>query len=245
MKKFVVIVICFVAALALISAFGCGQKDTATTPEDTATNTATDTNTPTETSTPVPTATPAVFSFDSDLQGWGVPDPAWTMDQALYSPVYDGANGHSANGCLSVTGTFDATTGGCCGGTTGNIYDKGDVELTLGANTDLTGHTITVWIQPPAAMAAMTDVYTAQIYVKNDDTCTPNWGYSSGAWTNLNSATWTQLTFDVDSGVLANGDANKTCIKSIGVQVYRQGAYVGNATYDLTGITILFDDIQY
>lgn len=233
MKKFFAVVVALVAVVALVVAVGCTKTSD---PVPTATPTI---QVPTATATA--TATPITFSFATTSEGWYTPDPAYTTEEALSALVFDGANGHTANGSISVTGTYDATANTW----TAVNHIAGSIEKDLGANTDLTGHTIKVWIKAPAEFAALADQYTAQIYVKNDNTCTPNWGYSSGGWTNLNSTAWTEMTFNVDSGVIANGNANKTCIRNIGVQVYRQTAGATNPAYDVPTCTILFDDITY
>lgn len=238
MKKTLFLIVVMIAAIGLIVMVGCSKKTESPAAPSGPAATMTSTQmvaSPTATVTPT-TLVPVVVGFDSGIGSWGVPNPLYTTEQALTAPVWDSVDGHTSAGCLQETYTYDTSVNSA-------DHTAGDAELGLGANFDLTGHTITMWVKVDAAMAT-TSAYSAQIYVKNDNTCSPNYGYSSGGWVDLTTTNWTQLTFVVDSGVAANGNANKTCISTIGMQVYRN-RNLTNAADDVTGGVILFDDVSY
>jgi len=237
MKKFLAVVLSVVLVLGVLSMVSCTKKGTTS---------------PTE-PTPVPTV---AFAFASSVSGWVIPNPLYTPEQALTSMVYNAADGHTANGCLSVTANYNETTDGVNGtGSGGGDYsstlidEKGSISYTLPANITMTASTITAWIKVPAAIASKTaGTYKAQLFVANDgnDVAHP-WGYANSQTPLLLSSGpsgtggWVEITANTSS---FTSGASLDNVNQIGVQIYIDPT-IYTAPDAVAAATIEFDDISY
>ncbi len=224
----VVVVLALVMGL-MLSISGC--KSTSPTTAATATTVPTATN----------TATPIVSNaFAAGVQSWSIPAPAsYNQENALTNLVWDSVNGNtntaSSAGCLSMTGTFDAS---------GNtLHAKGNIELSFSAATDVTGKTYTAWIKVPAGMA--NGAYHAMIYLK---TGAPGYHYCSASDIVIGSTNWIKLQATTAAMAVNTGTtfaAGELAIVSVvGVNFYRDPTTATDSTKDVTAQTILVDDIS-
>jgi|GEM_PF-2880364 hypothetical protein len=237
MKKFLSVVVAIVLVFAVLSMVSCTKKGTTT---------------PTE-PTPVPTV---AFAFASGVSGWVIPSPLYTAEQALTAIGYNAADGHTANGCLSVTGNFNETTDGTDQtGSGGNDYsttlidEKGSISYTLPANITMTASTITAWIKVPASIASKTaGAYKAQLFVANDgNDVAHKYGYANSVTPVLlstgsaSSAGWISITGQAST---FTGGISLDNVAQIGVQIYIDTT-IYTAPDAVSNATIEFDDISY
>ncbi len=172
---------------------------------------------PTATATTIVCNSLFCFTTAADLTSW--PATGGFSGEVWNNTSVDASGG---TGCLQVTGTFAAA---------GNA--NGLIQDVLTAGTDFTGKTISVWINCPASLVNTTNPYGVQIFVQ-DTTYAGNY-----CWNNITAAGWQQYSMAVTTGG-CGGSANITAIKQIGIQVGE-----GAGSPDISGVTILFDNINW
>ncbi|MBP7792534.1 MAG: hypothetical protein KA120_05670 [Candidatus Goldbacteria bacterium] len=208
MKKIMTVFLSFILVTAMISFMGCSSDDdNPTNPE------------PVATSTEVPTATevpvPVLYPFDTDqTDDWALGD-----DPAFSDLTYNSEEGHTAPGCMQVTGDF--TTPGA----------KGEVQRFLGSETNFTGKTITAWINIPADLVQPSTPYGVQIFVQDE-----SYGWDA-EWFNITASGWQKYEWVLPDSL----GQDITKIIQVGIQVT-----AGDTSEPVTStVTILFDDITW
>ncbi|MCE5300053.1 MAG: hypothetical protein LLG37_04165 [Spirochaetia bacterium] len=221
MKKAVglVLAIVFLAVASMFTA-SCNNSN----PTDPATETPTTVVVPTATNTPVPRYD---FETPSQLADWST--------EALFGTVVatDGA-GHTGANYVSATVDFNATTV--------DAYFYHTAPWDSGINGfpsfDMTGKTLSVWVNIPAGMVDAIAPYRCQVFIQNQA-----WQWEAKAY-NITASGWQKFTmgagFDYTlGGCTFSNPTNVTDIIKWGIKLER-----GSSTQDCTE-AIAFDDINW
>lgn len=159
--------------------------------------------------TDIPPASTAVYSFDLSSQGWA---NDLVTDLAISVLAWDNnaANAKAGAGCIALTADFSTSM-------TAQGYFYVDLAATP---LDLTGKTVDIWINVPAAMVG----YGAQVACKTGAGKAWNAG-----WNNISASGWQKMTWD----------PNLADVQEIGLQILRN-----NAAGAFSG-TLYADEITY
>jgi hypothetical protein len=232
MKKFLSAIVVVLLVLGAMSLVSCTKKSSSPTG-------------PTGTS-----KTKVSFDFATTNEGWFIPNPLYTANQAYTNLLYSSTVGHNAMGAISVSGSFNNSVSTTSINGSYTLMEKGDVAYTLPANLTMTSSDITFWIYVPAAMATKTaGAYKAMIWVANDGNDAAHaYGYANSQIPVLLSsgptgtAGWVSVT--ANTSTFTTGDVSLDNIAEIGCQIYIDTTIYTSADA-LNGVTVSFDDISY